>query len=89
MAGVLPSLPSSGGQAPAEHAQEGMNMATRRTKREPGLYVATTTGVVRIGDKLVRYTRGKTIVDQSDPLVRLLPDRFRLLDISSPEVVAL
>lgn len=65
-------------------------MATTRAKRpEPGLYVATTTGIVRIKGVVYRYTRGKTIVRSNDPLLRALPGSFQPFDIGSPEVVAL
>ena len=64
-------------------------MAVRKPKPEPGLYIATTTGVVRIKGVMYRYTRGKTIVRDSDPLLRAVPASFTHWEVTGPEVVAL
>lgn len=65
-------------------------MATRTARKpDPGLYVANTTGVIRVDGVIYRYTRGKTIVKKGNPLLRALPGRFSPMDITGPEVVAL
>lgn len=64
-------------------------VSTSRTKKpEPGLYVATTTGVVKVKGILYRYVSGKTIIRDTDPLLRAVPGSFAPFDISGPEVVA-
>lgn len=64
-------------------------MAARTKRADPGLYVATTTGVVRIKGVVYRYIRGKTIVSHTDPLIKTLPGSFQPLEMSGPEVVTL
>lgn len=63
-------------------------VSTSRTKKpEPGLYIATTTGVIKVKGVIYRYIGGKTIIRDTDPLLRAAPASFRPFDIPGPEVV--
>ena len=62
---------------------------TRTRKPEPGLYIATTSGVVKVKGVVYRYIGGKTIIRDTDPLLRAVPGSFEPFDIAGPEVVAL
>ncbi len=53
-------------------------------KREPEFFVATTSGVIRVGGKREIYHAGQTIVHRDSPLYRAIPDRFKAIE--RPEV---
>lgn len=64
-------------------------VVTRTKKPEPGLYVATTSGVVKVKGVIYRYIQGKTIIRETDPLLRAVPGSFQPFDIPGAEVVTL
>jgi hypothetical protein len=45
--------------------------------RKPDLYVATSTGAVRVDGKVINYAAGKTLVRLGHPILLALPGRFR------------
>lgn len=52
----------------------------------PKVYVARSTGVVKINGVIHRYIEGRTVPANS-PLIKALPDRFALVDLASAGVV--
>lgn len=55
------------------------------TKREPGMYIARSSGVVKVGGKRREYTARLTIVRHDDPILNAIPDRFMPLETASPQ----
>lgn len=55
-------------------------MATR--KAEADIYVANSSGVIRVDGVLHRYIRGRTRVRKGHALLRALPGRFDPLDVT-------
>lgn len=47
--------------------------------KDPDVYVAVSSGTVRIDGKRRDYVRGMTVVRAGDPLLRAIPSRFRPL----------
>ena len=57
--------------------------------RKPDLYVATSTGAVRVDGKVINYAAGKTLVRAGHPILLALPGRFRPVEgILEPPVKA-
>jgi hypothetical protein len=52
----------------------------------PKIWVARSTGVLKVRGVLHRYYAGQTVPSDS-PLIRALPDRFELVDMQSAGVV--
>lgn len=51
-----------------------------RTK-EPEIYVARSSGVIKIAGRTYRYTAGRTRVRAGHELLRALPDKFVPMDV--------
>jgi hypothetical protein len=47
--------------------------------QEPDVFVAISSGVVKINGKKREYSRGLTVVRAGDPLLKAVPTRFRPL----------
>jgi hypothetical protein len=51
----------------------------RKETDEPDVFVAISSGVVKINGKKREYSRGLTVVRAGDPLLKVVPTRFRPL----------
>ncbi|HEX7100002.1 MAG TPA: hypothetical protein VF377_12255 [Acidimicrobiia bacterium] len=52
-----------------------------RNTAAPEIYVARSTGVIKIDGKVVTYTAGQTRVRAGHPLLKAVPAKFKPLDL--------
>lgn len=57
-----------------------------RDGNSPKVYVATSSGVIKIKGQIHRYIQGHTVPGDS-PLIKALPERFRLVDVAQAGIV--
>ena len=55
--------------------------------KEPEVYVARSTGVVKVSGKIYRYIAGRTRVRANHPLLRAMPDKFQPLALDYDRVL--